>query len=206
MLVDILHRYITRLGRQTQDYANLYGRSEANIEDIDMTLDTLGIKLSDLEEYIQFCDFGPAKAVPPYPAPAVNDLNILKPGSREVLHRPVHVHDHLPPMYPELEEKPSVPADVPVPEEKSATLLGTPARAVKKEPGSGSDSVQQENDGCPLRELSSVMMTSSGFLSPCREGKLPDSRTPHVAVDPEERKGSSAKRFLDGVKKIEIKE
>ena len=52
------------------------------------------------------------------------------------------------------------------------------------------------------------MMTSSGFLSPCREGKLPESRTPqgHVQAEAEERKGSSVKRYLDGVKKIEIKE
>lgn len=30
----------------------------------------------------------------------------------------------------------------------------------------------------PLREIHSVMMTTSGFLSPAREGKLPESRTP----------------------------
>lgn len=34
-------------------------------------------------------------------------------------------------------------------------------------------------EGRPLREISSVMMTTSGFLSPAREGKLPESRTPH---------------------------
>lgn len=35
-----------------------------------------------------------------------------------------------------------------------------------------------EEEGRPLREISSVMMTTSGFLSPAREGKLPESRTP----------------------------
>lgn len=34
-------------------------------------------------------------------------------------------------------------------------------------------------EGRPLREISSVMMTTSGFLSPAREGKLPEARTPH---------------------------
>lgn len=33
-------------------------------------------------------------------------------------------------------------------------------------------------EGRPLREISSVMMTTSGFLSPAREGKLPEARTP----------------------------
>lgn len=34
-------------------------------------------------------------------------------------------------------------------------------------------------EGRPLREIHSVMMTTSGFLSPAREGKLPEARTPH---------------------------
>jgi hypothetical protein len=42
-------------------------------------------------------------------------------------------------------------------------------------------------ESCPLREISSVMMTSSGFLSPCREGKMADSKTPHIVPEPEEK-------------------
>lgn len=40
-----------------------------------------------------------------------------------------------------------------------------------------------EEEGRPTREISSVMMTTSGFLSPAREGKLPESRTPLTAVE-----------------------
>lgn len=40
-----------------------------------------------------------------------------------------------------------------------------------------------EEEGRPMREISSVMMTTSGFLSPAREGKLPESRTPLPASD-----------------------
>lgn len=40
-----------------------------------------------------------------------------------------------------------------------------------------------EEEGRPTREISSVMMTTSGFLSPAREGKLPESRTPLSTVD-----------------------
>jgi hypothetical protein len=32
------------------------------------------------------------------------------------------------------------------------------------------------------------MMTSSGFLSPCREGKMADSKTPHIVPEPEEKR------------------
>lgn len=41
-----------------------------------------------------------------------------------------------------------------------------------------------EEEGRPTREISSVMMTTSGFLSPAREGKLPESRSPMPALDP----------------------
>lgn len=36
-------------------------------------------------------------------------------------------------------------------------------------------------EGRPLREIHSVIMTTSGFLSTAREGKLPEARTPQQA-------------------------
>lgn len=39
--------------------------------------------------------------------------------------------------------------------------------------------IKMLEEGRPLREIHSVMMTTSGFLSPAREGKLPEARTPH---------------------------
>nr|CAD7403299.1 unnamed protein product [Timema cristinae] len=41
-----------------------------------------------------------------------------------------------------------------------------------------SDRLLLEEEGRPLREISSVMMTTSGFISPAREGKLPESCSP----------------------------
>lgn len=40
-----------------------------------------------------------------------------------------------------------------------------------------------EEEGRPTREISSVMMTTSGFLSPAREGKLPEARTPNNPIE-----------------------
>jgi transcription initiation factor TFIID subunit 3 len=40
-----------------------------------------------------------------------------------------------------------------------------------------------EEEGRPMREISSVIMTTSGFLSPAREGKLPEARTPIFPSD-----------------------
>lgn len=37
-----------------------------------------------------------------------------------------------------------------------------------------------EEESRPIREISSVMMTTSGFISPAREGKLPDTKAPVI--------------------------
>jgi len=192
IMVDVLHRFISQIGRTSQNRAELYGRTDSNVLDLALTFDDLGVNLPDLEEYIQHFEVAPAKEIPEYPAPSTDDLNILKPGSREVLHRPLHVHDHLPAMYPEMEETPSSPQEeIKGEKEGEATITGssTPYSKGRGFPrDTANDIPKQPDDGCPLREVSSVMMTSSGFLSPCREGKLPESRTIHIPQDPEEKK------------------
>lgn len=40
-----------------------------------------------------------------------------------------------------------------------------------------------EEEGRPTREISSVIMTTSGYISPAREGKLPESRTPLASIE-----------------------
>ena len=109
IMVDVLHRFIAQVGRTSQSRAELYGRTDSNVLDLALTFDDLGVSIPDLEEYVQHFEVAPSKEIPSFPVPSQDDLNILKPGSREVLHRPMHVHDHLPAMYPELEESPTTP-------------------------------------------------------------------------------------------------
>lgn len=40
-----------------------------------------------------------------------------------------------------------------------------------------------EDEVRPIREITSVIMTTSGFISPAREGKLPESKAPHIAPE-----------------------
>lgn len=71
-----------------------------------MAFRSLNIDLDEIAEYVRNVDPVPcAVAVPKLPIHKENHLNFLKPGSREVVTRPVHVHEHLPPMYPENEGK-----------------------------------------------------------------------------------------------------
>jgi transcription initiation factor TFIID subunit 3 len=203
--VDVLYRYILKLGQTSRSYAELYGRSDPNTLDLALTLQRLGVRAADLEEYAAHFEVPAVRPLPRYPAPAKDQLNFMKPGSREVLHRPMHIPDHLPPMYPEMEEDEdeeavggaaASAASLTEGAEEGGGAGGKTGQALLSTPGSGSGSRggrkdtlggDMSEDSCPLREISSVMMTSSGFLSPCREGKMADSKTPHIAPEPEEK-------------------
>ena len=203
ILVDVLHKYIQTIGRISQNRAELYGRNDSNVLDLALTFEDLGVNIPDLEEYVQHIEVAPAKEVPPYPAPSQDNLNHLRPGSKEVLHRPIHVYDYLPAMYPEMEEeveeaegevsKISEDGDETVGSNNSQVTTPLSKRSAGRvETG---QTPKQSEDGCPLREISSVMMTAGGFLSPCREGKLPE-RGKVPVLDPEERR-QAARRHLD---------
>ena len=66
-----------------------------------------------------------------------------------------------------------------------------------------------EEGGQPLRELTSVMMTTSGYLSSSREGKLPESRRISVEADLEAEpsppidKKITMKKIIEGMKRPE---
>merc|ERR1719471_1054246 len=217
ILVDLLARYIKNLGIEMQRRAECCNRTEANLIDVQRVFAEVGITSKELEEYVENFDtketIGKC-AVVRFPAPADNNLNFLKPGSREVLHRKVHVNEYFPPMYPELEEEAdsgigrgSTVVVSPRVDERSMSVGEGSDPVVKKEFQTGSSAEGGEflepmppaqmdpqdtkrelsttMDGTSseimshLRDIPSVMMTSAGFISPAREGKLPESRTPH---------------------------
>lgn len=79
----------------------LDGRTEPNLDDVALAFKDLNIQISDLEEYIVNVDPVPCVIHPPkFPIPKESNLNFLKPGSKEVVTRPVYIHEHLPPIYP----------------------------------------------------------------------------------------------------------
>lgn len=77
------------------------GRTEPNLNDVVLAFNDLNINLSDIEEYIANVEQVPCIVnVPRFPIPKESNLNFLKPGSKEVVTRPVHINEHLPPMHP----------------------------------------------------------------------------------------------------------
>ncbi|XP_034230878.1 transcription initiation factor TFIID subunit 3 isoform X2 [Thrips palmi] len=208
LLVDLLHRYLFEVGKNAHLYAEQLGHTTPDLDDLGLAFQEMGVSVEDLKEYVQYVDSVPfIHQVPKFPVPRESHLNFLKPGSREVVTRPVHVHEYLPPMYPDLENEAaeeypnknsplSVDISSPGPSSGPNSAGGSlsPQSSPKpnplnpfKRPGEPITAespalkrarVLMEEEGRPLREISSVMMTTSGFLSPAREGKLPEARTP----------------------------
>ncbi|KAF7990063.1 hypothetical protein HCN44_009006 [Aphidius gifuensis] len=198
-LVDLMQEYFMRTYRLSHQYAEILGRTEVNLDDVGLAFQQMSIDLNQLADYVKNVDPVPcAVPVPKYPLKLnENHLNFLKPGSREVVTRPVSIHEHLPAMYPEIEELPDentpdnslneceILSDSCSPIKQSMSLANDiSSEGVFKRPGEPlSDSPnlkrpRMNDESRPLREIHSVMMTTSGFLSPAREGKLPEARTP----------------------------
>ncbi|XP_040578890.1 uncharacterized protein [Lepeophtheirus salmonis] len=175
IMTDMLKLYIQKLGKESLRIAELRSRSHVNLSDVECTIKknwgsnggggSEGWGPEDcpnfLEDYLAV-DFNAGSSplrVPLFPKPAETDLNFLKPGSREVLRRAVYINDYFPPMYPEEEE-------------------GDEAGDILIDPATDTQSPESSHHGRDLREISSVIMTSAGFISPARQGKLPDARHP----------------------------
>ncbi|KAF5280968.1 hypothetical protein FQR65_LT14906 [Abscondita terminalis] len=191
ILTDILSNYLNQIGKSTNEYANGFGMSEPNLDHAGLAFRDFHINLTELQEYIRNVDcVEPITVLPKYPIPKEDHLNFLKPGSNEVVTRQVHIHEHLPPMNPVLEvnqsqagtssnSAPSEDMDV----DNTSPVFKRPSE-VSQGDGFKRPRLLLEDEGRPTREISSVMMTTSGFLSPAREGKLPESRTPTPVLEP----------------------
>ncbi|CAG2054461.1 unnamed protein product [Timema podura] len=96
-------------------------------------------------------------------------------------------------MHPEMEEEEYESKQTPMsvetlaPSTSTSSPVTSPKTKLFKHPGDPillespaikSARLLLEEEGRPLREISSVMMTTSGFISPAREGKLPESCSP----------------------------
>lgn len=208
ILVHVLEKYILSLGTQAHRYAEQFNRTDPNLHDLGLVFRDLHVHLPELVDY--------TKCVPPvpstitiekFPKPKESNLNFLKPGSNEVVTRPVHVHEHLPAMYPEKEKETAPPVADTVEIRQNGHIISENSVSNKSPEISVTDSPEKQKDpfkrpidpvgilsskrprlrlddeDCHTREISSVMMTMSGFLSPAREGKLPEAKTPVIAPE-----------------------
>ncbi|CAH2054807.1 unnamed protein product, partial [Iphiclides podalirius] len=206
ILVHVLEKYISTLGTQANRYAEQFNRTEPNLHDLGLVFRDLHVHLPELAEYTRSVPpVPPPVSTEKFPKPKESNLNFLKPGSHEVVTRPMHVHEHLPPMYPEKErDTPAVAGTVEIRQNgidhiESNTTCTSPEISVTDSPEKPKDLFKRPIDPVSLpnskrprlrldeeertREISSVIMTMSGFLSPAREGKLPEARPPTIVSE-----------------------
>ncbi|XP_055917402.1 mediator of RNA polymerase II transcription subunit 1 [Eupeodes corollae] len=210
LLVDSLQKFLQEFARDLHRHVELFNRTEANLDDVALSLQSLNISVGDLLEYINHVQ--PVSCnieIPHLPAAKSSNLNFLKPGSKEVLTRPVHIYEHLPPILRDTDEeddKSNIALDSPNSAGQANLSLGSitnePTDEVdRKPPGqqitdlNDSKTMGEANNSNHLpidisskstvpssatREISSVMMTSGGFISPAIEGKTPECVIPDI--------------------------
>jgi len=161
ILTDILHHYIIDLSVTSKKYAEHADGDVPDVRDVEMAFRQKSVSLNELRKYIK--STGPVQF--PHTLSVINIrgndvLNALKPGSREIVTRPIHIHEHLPTLRTE-----------PIQEEQSLETeqIQTNIVGIEQEP---EEVILHKR----LREISSVVMTSGGFLSPSREGRLAESK------------------------------
>ncbi|GAB6022995.1 hypothetical protein CHUAL_007086 [Chamberlinius hualienensis] len=195
ILVDILQRYLCTVAKITHQYAEHYNRNEPNLNDIGLAFKDLGISLTELEEYISNVEPVPfAHPVPKFPVARNNQFNFPKENSREVSARPEWIDPHLPCVYPEVEDSPPSPTEDADGKATDGQVSEVPSPSSSPRPGvrrplevtpdtnnfplAKRPRLLSDEEGRPVREVVSVSMTPAGLISPCREGRLPDSCTP----------------------------
>ncbi|KAK7490611.1 hypothetical protein BaRGS_00018214 [Batillaria attramentaria] len=203
LLTDVLERYLQEVGKVSHRYCEQFGRTEPNLDDLGLTFRHLGINLGELEDYVRHVDPVPfAHEVVAFPATKNNNLQFPNPHSREILHhREEHVHEHLPYMFPGMEdevqatvENTASPALAPQPPVQDVLPMdiGSPVGEKRAAPSAEgappskrprmTASNLPEEAGHSQYEMTSVTM-SNGFLTPTRgKGRLPDARTPPPTI------------------------
>lgn len=220
LLTEVLQKYMTEIGKSAHRYSEQFGRTEPNLDDIGLTFREMGIHIEDLANYIGNVEPSQLSSdLPKYPVPREHHLNFLKPGSHEVLSRPLHIYEYLPPMAVITEEEEQIAiSNIPEANENSpsaqapeAAETPSPRSNVFKRPeiGEKRNRLWFEEGGQPLRELTSVMMTTSGQLSYSRGGKLPEPRKISIEAEfeaepsPPIDKKVTMKKIIEGMKRPE---
>ncbi|KAL7726693.1 hypothetical protein ACLKA6_012771 [Drosophila palustris] len=197
LLEDILQRFIQELARDLHSQAEHANRVEPNLKDVQLSLKNLSTDVHELLDYIGNVEPVPfVREVPEYPVKRNSNLNFLKPGSAETLSRPVHIFEYLPPILPTEAGSSSTvrcanPSDLandqvpPGLERRSEDVKTDFGDTIKPNWCSQRESPllsrdNADSDGHAVREISSVVMTTGGFISPAIEGKLPEAFVPDI--------------------------
>eukprot|EP00105_Crassostrea_gigas_P017532 XP_011435349.1 PREDICTED: transcription initiation factor TFIID subunit 3-like isoform X1 [Crassostrea gigas] len=208
LLTDVMGRYMLQLAKVTHRYAEQFGRTTPTLDDVGLAFRNMGISLSELEEYVRHVEPLPfAHEIVQFPAPKKSNLQIPKPGHKELLSREEHIEDYMPLLFPTPEDEVENEADqlqsqgegptamqtdqgqtgvggqgevtdsLSVPGDKRMMTSPIEGSLPKKRPRLTNSALPEEAMHSQY-EMKSVSITNTGDLTPTKGGKLPDARTP----------------------------
>ncbi|XP_033168053.1 uncharacterized protein LOC117146242 isoform X2 [Drosophila mauritiana] len=195
LLQDILQKFVQEFARDMHGHMEHANRIEPNLKDARLSIQNLSINVQELLDYIGNVEpVGFIRDVPQFPIGKTLNMNYLKPGSAETLTRPVYIFEYLPPMQdPELREMPAdVQKEFSEKQEFCSKAEYNSTNAADKFGAKHIDSISPNavinfrssafdlDVGRSVREMSSVVMTTGGFISPAIEGKLPEDIIPDI--------------------------
>ncbi|KAH8283413.1 hypothetical protein KR054_010835, partial [Drosophila jambulina] len=195
LLQDVMQKFVHEFARDLHGHMEHANRFEPSVQDARHSLKSLKINVQELLDYIGNVEpVGFTRDVPQFPIKRASNMNFLKPGSAETLSRPIHIFDYLPPMKEtecreiekaqftqklddtcantEIDDNPGGLNHNNLESPNSATLHFASS--------CNNNNVDADQNRCSMWELSSVVMTTGGFISPAIEGKLPEAVIPDI--------------------------
>ncbi|KAH8373750.1 hypothetical protein KR009_009397, partial [Drosophila setifemur] len=191
LLQDIMQKFVQEFSRDMHSQMQHANRIQPSLKDARQSLKSLSINVQELLDYIGNVE--PVTLnndVAKFPINRSSNMNFLKPESAETVSRPIYIFEYLPSMLAYESEKIST--------EEEKVVSQKPEIFSKKETEAGK-SVEKLNDthspktlqfssnnlfdfdiGRTVREMSSVVMTMGGYISPAIEGKLPEAFVPEI--------------------------
>ncbi|KAH8384928.1 hypothetical protein KR200_007914, partial [Drosophila serrata] len=206
LLQDVMQKFMDEFARDLHGHMEHANRLEPSVKDARHSFKSLNINVQELLDYIGNVEpVGFTRDVPLFPIKRASNMNFLKPGSAETLTRPIHIFEYLPPMQ-ETECRETERAEF---TQKLEDLCANTEIVDKlgcfnhhniesqsSNPAtlhfplsSNNNNVESDQNRSSMWELSSVVMTTGGFISPAIEGKLPETVVPDII---EEYKGLDA--------------
>lgn len=177
----------------------LANRLEPSVKDARHSLKNLNINVQELLDYIGNVEpVGFTRDVPKFPIKRASNMNFLKPGSAETLTRPIHIFEYLPPMQETESSETTRGTEKPESSQNQDDIganaeindkLGSFNHIESQSPNpsklhfpssSNINNFDSDLNRSSLWELSSVVMTTGGFISPAIEGKLPEAFIPDI--------------------------
>ncbi|KAH8252420.1 hypothetical protein KR038_010259, partial [Drosophila bunnanda] len=195
LLQDVMQKFMDEFARDLHLHMEHANRLEPSVKDARHSLKSLNINVQELLDYIGNVEpVGFTRDVPQFPIKRASNMNFLKPGSAETLTRPIHIFEYLPPMQEtecretektEFTQK----LDDLCANTEIADKLGFNHHNIESQssnpatlhfPSSSNNNVDSDQNRSSMWELSSVVMTTGGFISPAIEGKLPEAVVPDI--------------------------